>query len=728
MQSFENAYHNKRDDSPKDNRTRPIAVETAIGGKNDWGGKCESQRNKRTFVLNSIFAELRRCCVSMMKIKSHKLHKGSRASPMRKDVLKKPLHSSGSPRLHSSSRPPPMKHLSPGMKRSSIMPPGKSVHPSRMRSIASPPQRSIPRHNMQGSPMSMDRVRSLKRPKYEKRKMSPSPIRRDIPSTSHGMHGPSPYHDERYLNPRSSGHGSHFSPPPMKKKIRREPDRYERTASPDMMIRRPEMPMHSESRMPHRSDMPLHSTPMSSASHRGHVTSAVHDDRRNHYEMESRGHGGPPIVPSSHSKRPPHVKSPYDSQDSERYRSPSLPSGNRFPPSSDKRYAPTLHERFSAVVDRHRTEPKIKYSREDLEKITIDIHRNLKAQSPTLRRIVDPNDVKLVRRANEGHRPMFDREEIKQAPRDMREDAYYEKKATSGGGIYNSSHSTELRDVENYEITRHRFDPHHPSFHAASGRSLSDRWQNPEARKESTTLDRDDREYDRQHAKRSFVDARQSKSGDMDFRSERYPAGETSRSRPDYPDSHHRVHSPDIEPRSLPVHRKEGPLPDARKKLNMRRDSDREPPPSGHPDGRSRYMPVSEKRYSDNLSRVEKHHVDHRSSMEPPHKWATKRRSPMKEEKLPEFSRRPDKYAYKSWPEALPPPPRSNYYEGGHEGTESFRGRGGSRPFRGTRGLRSRGRGNFAPRSSYRGGRFSPGLWEHDLYSRSSEDRKMDLP
>ncbi|GBO10665.1 hypothetical protein AVEN_174237-1 [Araneus ventricosus] len=45
MQSFENAYHNKRDDSPKDNRTRPIAVETAIGGKSDWGGKCESQRN-----------------------------------------------------------------------------------------------------------------------------------------------------------------------------------------------------------------------------------------------------------------------------------------------------------------------------------------------------------------------------------------------------------------------------------------------------------------------------------------------------------------------------------------------------------------------------------------------------------------------------------------------------------------------------------------------------------
>ncbi|XP_055945541.1 serine/arginine repetitive matrix protein 2-like isoform X2 [Argiope bruennichi] len=664
----------------------------------------------------------------MMKIKSHKLHKGSRASPVRKDGLKKSLHASGSPRLHSSSRPVSVKNLSPGMKRSTIMPPGKSPHSPRMRSIASPPQR----------------VRSLKRPKYEKRKMSPSPVRRDIPSSSHGMRGLSPYHDERYLNPRSSAHGSHLSsPPPIKKKARREPDRYERAETPSMMMRRSEMSMHSEDRMPHRSDMLPHSTSISSSSHRSHAASAAHDDRRDHYEMADRGHGGPPPVPS-HSKRPPSVKSPYDGQHNERYRSPSPSS--RYPLTDEKRYAPTLHERFSAVVDRHRTEPKIKYSREDLEKITIDIHRNLKAQSPTLRRIVDPSDVKLVRRANEGHRPMFDREEIKQAARDMREDAYYEKKATSGGGIYNSTHSTNLRDVENYEITRHRFETHHQAFQATSGRSLSDRWQNPESRKESTALDQDDREYERLHTKRSFGDTRSSKSGDMDFRSERYPAGETSRSRSDYPDSHHRTHSPDIEPRSLIAHRKEGPHSDARKKLSMRRDSDRELPPIGHSDGRSRYMPLSEKRYSDSLSRVEKHHVDHRtSSMELPHKWTTKRRSPMKEEKMSEFSRRPDKYAYKSWPEDFPGPPRnSSYYEGSHEGIESYRGRGSSRPFRGTRGLRSRGRGSFPSRSFYRGGyrnsntfrgrggsrrgRFSPGLWEHDLYSRSSEDRKIDLP
>ncbi|GBO09891.1 hypothetical protein AVEN_237141-1 [Araneus ventricosus] len=39
MQSFENAYHNRRGDSTKDNRFLPIAEETAIGGKSDCGRK-----------------------------------------------------------------------------------------------------------------------------------------------------------------------------------------------------------------------------------------------------------------------------------------------------------------------------------------------------------------------------------------------------------------------------------------------------------------------------------------------------------------------------------------------------------------------------------------------------------------------------------------------------------------------------------------------------------------
>ncbi|GFU61468.1 uncharacterized protein NPIL_7992 [Nephila pilipes] len=646
--------------------------------------------------------------------------------------------------MPSTSRPPPMKHLSPGMKHSPIMGPSKSMHSPRMRSI-SPPQRSLNRHSMQGSPVPIDRARSLKRHKFEKRKLSPSPVRRDIPSTSHGVRDPSPYHDDRYLSPRSSVHGSHFSPPPMKKKVRREPDRFDHVeSSRTNVLRHSDISMHSDSRMPHRSEIPTHSNSMPSISHprhhHGHITAANHDDRRDHFEMHDRGHGGSSSSVSSSLSKRISIKPSYDGQRVERYRSSS--PVNRYASDSEKRYAPTLHERFSAVVESNRTEPKIKYSREELEKITIGIHRNLKAESPTVRRIVDPNDVKLVRRANEGHRPMFDREEIKQAQRDMREDAYYEKKGTSTGGNYNSSHSMDLREIENYEITRHRFDPHHQTFHSSSGPSLSERWQNPDGKKDNTVSDRDDREYDRR-VKRSYVDVR-SKSGDRDFRSERYPGGETSRSRSDYSEGQHRMLSPPVEPRSVPVHRKESAHIDARKKLNMRRESDRDLPPNAHPNARRSYL-LPEKRYSESLSRIEKH-SDHRSPAMESHKWSPKRRSPSRVEKLPEFSRKQDKYAYKSWSNELDVPSRSsNYYNEGSEGSDSYRGRGSSRPYRGSRGFRGRGfRGNFSSRSNYRGGyrnsstfrgrggskrgRFSPGLWEHDLYSRTSEERKLDLP
>ncbi|GFQ79471.1 uncharacterized protein TNCT_602211 [Trichonephila clavata] len=682
--------------------------------------------------------------ITMMKISksSHKLHKSSRGSPVRKEGLKKSLHSGSSLRMPESSRPPSMKRLSPGLKHSPIMGPSKSMHSPRMRSI-SPPQRSLNRHSMQDSPVPIDRVRSLKRHKFDKRKLSPSPIRHDI-SSSHGVRAHSPYHEDRYVSPRSSVHGSHFSPPPMKKKIRREPDRFDHVeSSRSDVMRHSDISMH-DNRMPHRSEIPTHSSSMSSISHtrhhHAHITPSSSEDRRDRFEVHDRGHGGSsPNISSSLSKRIS-IKPSYDNQRVERYRSSS--PVNRFASNSEKRYAPTLHERFSAVVESSRTEPKIKYSREELEKITIGIHRNLKAESPTLRRIVDPNDVKLVRRANEGHRPMFDREEIKQAQRDMREDAYYEKKGTSSGGAYNSSHSMDLRDIENYEITRHRFDPHHQTFHSSSGRSLSDRWQNSDGKKDGVASDRDDREYDRR-LKRNYVDVR-SKSGDRDFRSERYSGRETSRSRTDYPESQQRILSSPTEHRSVPVHRKENTHIDARKKLNMRRENDRELPPNIHPSTRRSYLPT-EKRYSESLSRVDKH-SDRRSPGMEPLKWSPKRRSPSRVEKVSEFSRRQDKYAYKSWSNDPDVPSHSsNYYEERSEGSDSYRGRGSSRPFRSSRGFRGRGyRGSFSTRSNYRGGyrnsstfrgrggsrrgRFSPNLWEHDLYSRTPEDRKMDLP
>lgn len=188
------------------------------------------------------------------------------------------------------------------------------------------------------------------------------------------------------------------------------------------------------------------------------------------------------VVPNTRES----MKGHFSSENNSRYRSASPPG--RYSSTAQKTYGPTLHERFSSVIESNRAEPRVRYSREDLEQITIDIKRNVRDPSPTLRHIMNPSEVKLVRRANEGHRPIFDREEIKQAPRDLREDAYYERKAS--GNTYNSMHAIDLREVENYQITRHRFDSHHDLFSSGSGKTLNDRWQNPEGRKSSMTLDR----------------------------------------------------------------------------------------------------------------------------------------------------------------------------------------------------------------------------------------------
>lgn len=78
-----------------------------------------------------------------------------------------------------------------------------------------------------------------------------------------------------------------------------------------------------------------------------------------------------------------------------------------------------------------------------------------------------------------------------QASRDMRDEAHYEKNVHKIGGGYGSGHSVGHRgEHENYEITRSRFDPHHQTFHSTSGRSLSDRWQTADVRKDGAPLDR----------------------------------------------------------------------------------------------------------------------------------------------------------------------------------------------------------------------------------------------
>lgn len=181
-------------------------------------------------------------------------------------------------------------------------------------------------------------------------------------------------------------------------------------------------------------------------------------------------------MPRSHSKEIT-LKMPYPNQ-TPRYRTPS--PGERYPPSGAKMYGPTLHERFSSVIESSRTEPRVRYSREDLEKITIDIRHNVRDPSPR-----HSSNPKLIRRADEGHRPIFDREEIK-ASRYLREEVYVDGKSSS----YSSSHAIDLRNVENYQVTRHRYDNRHEVLPPTSGRPLNDRWPAHEGRKDVVSLDR----------------------------------------------------------------------------------------------------------------------------------------------------------------------------------------------------------------------------------------------
>ncbi|KAG8193038.1 hypothetical protein JTE90_028151 [Oedothorax gibbosus] len=649
--------------------------------------------------------------VNMMKIHkpTHKMSRSSRVSPRGKEpLLKKPVHMSSSIRMSNASRGPLLKRPSPLLKRPLLMTPSKGVHSSRMRS---PPHRSVNRHSMHPSPATMDR--GLKRLKYEKRKMSPSPNRHPMPSPI-PMRQPSPYRDDRYMNARPvASHPSHYRPSPPKKKIK----------SSSMMMRRPEIP-HDRMTPPRREMHPSRPGLLPHPSmQRGHGSSS-HNER----SFDSRGKGHGDSIPPSHSKRPPppNIKHPYRD---DHYQSP--PDDGRYQNiASKEHYTPTLHERFSSVVDSNRTEPRPKYSREDLEQITIDFRPDVKSKSPTLRRIVNPDDVKLVRRTNEGHRPIFDREEIKQAPRDMRDDAHYEKKVTG----YSSRHAPVglPSGVENYEITRHRFDSHHETFHSSGGRSLSDRWQSEAGRKDEAPLDRDHREmaYQRSHMKRNFSDSRPSKGGDQDFRSQKYSGPSTSQSRPEYPPNHHMMAPPDSR-NSSSMHRKPISPMDARRKLTERRNSG--PPPGMRPDSKSRYPPV-EKRYPDMSGRIEK--TAHRRSPGP--EWKRQSRPDSRERS---FSQKSDKYSYnKPLSEKYDLSKNSNYYQDSRESSDSYRGRGSS--FRSPRGRGSRGsrgstRGSYPTRSSFRGGyrgrgaprrgRISPQVWEHDMYSRTP-DQKMDYP
>jgi len=323
-----------------------------------------------------------------------------------------------------------------------------------------------------------------------------------------------------------------------------------------------------------------------------------------------------------------------------------------------------------------------------------------------MRHIDNPSEIKLVRRANEGHRPIFDRDELKQTPRDMRGEAYYERKPSI---LYNSSHPIDLREVENYQITRHRFDTH--DVMAGSARSLNDRFPSHNGRKDAVILDRDEREkeYQRIPVSRGYISSRsRSRSGDRDFRSDRYlDVKPSSNSRSEY----QRLPIDPPESRSsIPYsHRKSSMPVDARHKLNVKK-SDRETHSSLRSDSKSHYLPES-RHYSDMPpSRVERR--EHHSPLPEPHKWDYKSRSPSRD-KFTDISRRFEKLNYKSWADKPDISPKSSDYFGEpREASSSYSSRGSSRPFRTSRGFRTRGfrgpmRGNTYYRGSFRGYRSS---------------------
>lgn len=176
----------------------------------------------------------------------------------------------------------------------------------------------------------------------------------------------------------------------------------------------------------------------------------------------------PPIRSSSHSMGVSR-KVPYPDESS-RYRSPRL----------DNQYT-SLHERFSSVVDTNRTEPRIRYTREDLEGTTICVSRDLRDPLPSHRPM---GSLDILHRSGEGRRSVFDRDSLKPLPRGVPEEDHYDHKR----GGYRSH--IDLKNTENYQVIRHSLDGRHDVYPSTSGQSLSDRWSAHDVRKEPMALDR----------------------------------------------------------------------------------------------------------------------------------------------------------------------------------------------------------------------------------------------
>lgn len=331
----------------------------------------------------------------------------------------------------------------------------------------------------------------------------------------------------------------------------------------------------------------------------------------------------------------------------------------------DKRYGSTLDQRFSSYSSRG-MEAGMQYSYTDLKKITVDIRHSTRGSSPTVRRIMNANEIKLVRRPDEGKKPIFDQEEIKWAGNsDKREDAHFEQRHSSSLLASNvSRYEMASREHENYEITKQKFG----SFYEPNSgemRTLSDRWQKCDLKKlEPSYFDRDERitqSYSgkSRHFHSSSDDERPgvSRPDDRDYRDKFSQKSETHYHRDDYPDRHRSVSSNPDDSRYVFSGRSRDDVPSSRDNIINRRDDD----------PHSRWSFVHRNMSDSNPDRIKDKGSIIRGSgtITPQRQYGPEisRRS-SRGEKLPSYPQKSERFRNQSWSDKPEEPSRSpGYFE-----------------------------------------------------------------
>uniref|UniRef100_T1JFE2 Btz domain-containing protein n=1 Tax=Strigamia maritima TaxID=126957 RepID=T1JFE2_STRMM len=397
------------------------------------------------------------------------------------------------------------------------------------------------------------------------------------------------------------------------------------------------------------------------------------------------------------------------------------------------------------------------YDPEELKKITVDIRRSIPRDGEIIvRRITNPEQVVLVRRPEEGARPIFDRDEIKQGNLE-REEEFREKRVVAIVRERGRSRSpiptmdTQSEMHENFKV--HRVNSYDAEAFQARP-SLSDRWQhdrksaNEKSGNEKLLVsvrpgspqqmirkltnyrghDIPDELIDEQLYRniRSMVyrdDATMPRMSSRDSNERHHDGFDTRRPIPTNP--HDLRHS--LISRGRPVD-----LLDARQKILERQERE----------------PVHQEAYERNKDRGGSLERAPRSSTVT---WDRERIREKILEGLPNFAARRDRYQYKEWidkPDVVPKGPSYFEHDTRGEGNLEFRrgqgyrggaGRGSGSSFRSRGAFRARGRPssfttNYVTRHIVERGRTdqvgglgkrSPHQWEHDMFE-PADKMKMD--